>query len=117
LLLIDPAAEEQRAVRRILEGSGWNLEIAASCREAMEQLCGRSVSAILCESVLEDGTWRDILNCIAGDRDAPRLIVTSRLADASLWAEVLNLGGYDVLAKPLDTIEVSHLLKSVSLRG
>jgi FixJ family two-component response regulator len=36
--------------------------------------------------------------------------VTSRLADEYLWAEVLNLGGYDVLAKPLDKQEVSRTL-------
>jgi FixJ family two-component response regulator len=36
----------------------------------------------------------------------PLLIVTSRLADARLWAEALNLGAYDVLAKPFDATEV-----------
>ena len=40
------------------------------------------------------------------------LIVTSRLADASLWAEVLNLGGYDLLAKPFNRQEVRHVLTS-----
>jgi DNA-binding response OmpR family regulator len=36
----------------------------------------------------------------------PLLIVTSRLADERLWAEALNLGAYDVLAKPFDKREV-----------
>jgi CheY-like chemotaxis protein len=39
--------------------------------------------------------------------DPPMLIVTSRLADDYLWAEALNLGAYDVLAKPFDASEVS----------
>jgi DNA-binding response OmpR family regulator len=30
------------------------------------------------------------------------------LADEALWAEVLNLGGYDVLTKPFDPKEVHH---------
>jgi FixJ family two-component response regulator len=30
----------------------------------------------------------------------PKLIVASSGADSALWAEVINLGGYDVLAKP-----------------
>jgi DNA-binding response OmpR family regulator len=34
------------------------------------------------------------------------LIVTSRLADEKLWAEALNLGAYDVLAKPFDRQEL-----------
>jgi DNA-binding response OmpR family regulator len=42
--------------------------------------------------------------------DAPLLIVTSRLADERLWAEALNLGAYDVLAKPFDTAEVVRVV-------
>ncbi len=36
----------------------------------------------------------------------PALIVTSPAAGPRLWAEVLNLGGYDVLAQPFSTEEV-----------
>ncbi len=42
--------------------------------------------------------------------DTPLLIVTSRLADDSLWAEALNLGAYDVLAKPFDATEVARVV-------
>jgi DNA-binding response OmpR family regulator len=37
--------------------------------------------------------------------------VTSRLADERLWVEVVNLGGFDVLAQPFYTREV---LRSVN---
>ena len=43
-------------------------------------------------------------------QDAPWLIVSSRLADERLWAEVLNRGGYDLLATPFDADEVRHVL-------
>jgi DNA-binding response OmpR family regulator len=42
--------------------------------------------------------------------NAPALIVTSERVDDRLWAEVLNLGGYDVLMKPLDSTEVGHVI-------
>jgi DNA-binding response OmpR family regulator len=38
----------------------------------------------------------------------PLFIISSRLADERLWAEALNLGAYDVLAKPFDAREVLH---------
>ena len=53
-----------------------------------------------------------MLDVIHHLEDAPALIVTSRLADDRLWAEALNLGAYDVLAKPFNHDEV---LRSVSL--
>jgi hypothetical protein len=40
------------------------------------------------------------------------VVVTSRLADDYLWSEVLNLGGWDVLAKPFREQEVLYVLDS-----
>ena len=40
----------------------------------------------------------------------PLLIVTSRLADEYLWAEALNLGAYDVVAKPFDSHELIRVV-------
>jgi hypothetical protein len=44
----------------------------------------------------------------------PQLIVTSRTADESLWAEVLNIGGYDVMALPFERLEVERVIASAS---
>ena len=56
------------------------------------------------------GTWRDMLERIGRLPQPPFLIVTSRLADGHLWAEALNLGAYDVLAKPFDRNEVVRIV-------
>jgi DNA-binding response OmpR family regulator len=61
---------------------------------------------------LSPGTWIDMLEELRLLRNAPPLIVTSRLADEKLWAEALNLGAYDVLAKPFD---LSELVRIVNL--
>ena len=37
---------------------------------------------------------------------APCLIVTSRLADDRQWAELLNAGAFDLLAKPFEKSNV-----------
>ncbi len=61
---------------------------------------------VLCEQTLPDADWKQVLKEIQNMLDPPLLVVTSRVADSGLWAEVLNLGGYDVLAKPLKAEEV-----------
>jgi len=38
--------------------------------------------------------------------------VSSRLADERLWAEALNMGAWDVLAKPFDKMEVIRSVQS-----
>lgn len=68
------------------------------------------VCVVVCERDLGDGDWKDVLEVTASLPNPPPVIVTSRLADEHLWAEVINLGGFDVLAKPLDKHEVSRVL-------
>jgi DNA-binding response OmpR family regulator len=115
VLSISPNMEDHAILRRILDGLPWDVSAVANCEQAIEQLSRQPVLLIFCESVLEDGTWKDILGHIRGDVHPPLLIVTSRLADELLWAEVLNLGGYDVLAKPLNPKEVRHVFSTASL--
>jgi hypothetical protein len=65
-----------------------------------------TVSVVICEDVLPDGTWRGLLPAVDGVHSAPALIITSPTAGPQLWAEVLNLGGYDVPAQPFSNREV-----------
>jgi FixJ family two-component response regulator len=52
------------------------------------------------------GTWKDLLAQVNHGPNAPAVIVSSRLADDRLWAEALNLGAWDVLARPFVRSEV-----------
>jgi DNA-binding NtrC family response regulator len=67
-------------------------------------------SIIICERRLGDGAWNDILSATFEVSPAPPVIVASRHADEYLWAEVLNLGGYDVLSLPFDREEVKRVI-------
>jgi len=72
---------------------------------------------VLCEQVFADGDWRDLLRELdAHAPEAPPVIVCSRLADDRLWAEVLNLGGYDVLSKPFASAEVNRVVGMAASR-
>jgi len=79
-------------------------------REAAAVL-GRA-SVVLCDAELPDGGWRDVMRSLGTMGDPPLLIVTARLADNRLWAEVLNEGGHDVLAKPFRPTEVLQSITS-----
>jgi hypothetical protein len=73
-------------------------------------ILSRDPRMVICEHTLAHGTWRDLLACESVKNGSTLLVVTSRTADASLWAEVLNLGGHDVLTQPLDEQEVTRLV-------
>ena len=68
-------------------------------------------NVVICEQNLPDGTWQDLLGDLQSLSRPPMLIVCSLLADDRLWAEVLNIGGYDVLMKPFQAIEVARVVR------
>ena len=70
----------------------------------------RQFEVVVCERDLMPGSWRDVLEQVTILPDPPSLVVTSRLADERLWAEALNLGAYDVLAKPFDRKEAMRVV-------
>jgi len=106
LLLISPEESDHRALQKIFAGTPWTLHYAYTWDEAQECLEETPVSVVICNAGLPDGDWRGVQRGLASASRAPLLIVASRLADDRLWAEVLNFGGYDVLAKPFGPAEM-----------
>ena len=77
----------------------------------------RPIPLVVCERDLSQGTWQDFLVQSLLLANPPFFIVASRLADDYLWAEALNLGAHDVLAKPFDLIELTRSLSLAWLRS
>ena len=90
----------------------WKLFTASGFTSALTLLQENKIAVLLCERDLLPGTYIDVLEHINTLPNAPSLIVASRLADDRLWAEALNLGAWDVLAKPFDRTEVIRSVKS-----
>ena len=99
-------AADRVRLREILSLGNWKLQEASNCSEALTLLSGQNVPVLLCERDHADGNWEDLLMAVAKLPAPPNLIVFSRLADESLWAKVLNLGGFDVLMTPFEVEEV-----------
>jgi DNA-binding response OmpR family regulator len=79
--------------------------------EAAEWLSSNSARVVICDDRLPDGDWRAVWKEVRGRPDPPVFIVSAGWTDARLWAEVLNVGAYDVLVKPYEKSEVSRILQ------
>lgn len=112
ILAVLSAAEDRNSLKTILKSTMVKIRFAqlSSARRGARDL--RGIAAVLTDAHLPEGrSWKDILSELEGTNNPPPLIVTDRLADEALWAEVLNLGGYDVLAKPFEEKEVLHTIE------
>jgi len=102
----------QSALERIFQTSTWRLHHVMTCREAIEFANATETAVVICQHRLPDGDWLALLSGLQDSGKRPNLIVTAPLPDEQLWAEVLNLGGYDVLAQPFDRGEVFRVVAS-----
>lgn len=110
VLVVSAAEEEHRFLRHLFAHTNWRIYSARGCTEATAVLDSQPIPVILCDYELPDGDWRRLLATVSRSEPPSLLIVTSRAADDFLWAEVLNLGGYDVLMKPYDPVEVIRVV-------
>ena len=106
VLAVSSSPADRGRLREILFQANWKLHEASDCSEALAMLRDQNVPVLLCERDHADGNWEDLLTATARLPAPPKLIVFSRLADDSLWAMVLNLGGFDVLMTPFEPEEV-----------
>jgi DNA-binding NtrC family response regulator len=112
VLSVSPIRDDHSVLKAIIGFAKWELLKTDKLPNASLILQQHTVSVVLCERDLVPGTWIDMLRQIQSMPNPPSLIVTSRLADERLWAEALNLGAWDVLAKPFDRNEVLRSVKS-----
>jgi DNA-binding NtrC family response regulator len=110
VLAVCPRPEDRVRLHEILRGHRFRLDEAVTWRDGARCLALNRPHVVICEATLPDADWKEVLGETASLSDAPRVIVISKLADESLWAEVLNLGGYDVLPTPLIEDEVTRVV-------
>ncbi len=114
VMVLHPIDEHLGKLLTILNNCHYRVEWTTTVGEAMALLGGNPIPLVLCDSSLADGSWRDLAKQVRGLKSPPLILVTARLADDALWIEVLDGGGFDVLAEPFEPLQVAHVV-SVAL--
>jgi len=109
VLSVSPNEADCAPLERILN-SGWTVIASSTVASALSVLREIPIPIVICDCDASLGSWSGMLDQISFLPDPPLFIVTSRLADERLWAEALNLGAWDVLAKPFDADEAIRIV-------
>lgn len=111
ILAVLGSRDEAATLKRILEPESWDVQYEPCFPAAQAALLSGSFRVVICASRFDGGHhWKDVLESLKRAQSPPLLIVADRLADEALWAEVLNLGGYDVLMTPFERDEVLRIV-------
>src|SRR5262249_14855407 len=103
-LLADP--EDRGVMQSIARGNGLRLLCAGSPSDAEQTLRRVESPIVLIDRDIVGEPWREWLASLASQNEGACIILVSRRIDDSLWSEVVNSGGYETLAKPLQDAEV-----------
>src|SRR5579885_486011 len=112
VLLVGDYRQDRATVIEVFRKLGWKLFEARNRRKALRCLDHHAVHVVLAESDLPHWSWRRVLRDLRRMPLPPQLVVTSRVADDYLWSKVLNVGGFDVLAQPLEAEELERVIAS-----
>jgi DNA-binding response OmpR family regulator len=118
VLLVSGRAEDHDSLQDIFRGSRWKLQGAWTASEGLKEIRRKylEIAVVICEHSLPDGDWKLMLAELDKAAVRPSLIVSSRVADEGLWAELLSLGAFDLLlGAPFDAGEVLRVTESARL--
>jgi DNA-binding response OmpR family regulator len=101
---------DRALLHEIFAAAGWRLHEAPDRRQALHLLERAPIHVVLVQSELPTWNWKKALYDLRRLAQPPQLVVASRTADDYLWAEVLNIGGFDVLPQPLERDETERVI-------
>ncbi len=110
VLLVSPEEQDHRYFQSLFSRTRWTLHGAYSSAAALELLSRQVIPVVVAEARLPGRGWEEILRAAEKLPAPPKTVIAALPAEAGLVAEVLNLGGYDVLLRPFDPQEVLHCL-------
>lgn len=110
ILFISPSPEDAATLSGMLDSFPAGIRHACNLAQAADLLEKETVSAIVTEARLPDGTWSDVLRLVRQSGKRAAVVVTNRFADGRFWIEVLDGGAYDLLPQPFYRGEVQRIL-------
>ncbi|HZT32605.1 MAG TPA: hypothetical protein VFA33_22135 [Bryobacteraceae bacterium] len=105
-------AEDSFAVRLrdTLHPEDYVLIRACSRAEILEAVERAGTSVVILDHDLREVDWRGLVTVLGEAQCSPALVLASRLANERLWAEVLNLGAFDLIPWPFEEGEVVRVV-------
>lgn len=111
VLLASERDDDYQNLRALLHNSKWSVERAKSWND-VSSFCDRVVNqVVLLDRHFQGSDWRCSVSSLPNPAANRCLILLSDVSDPYLWNELVQHGGFDVLARPF---ECSALLRTLA---
>ncbi len=110
ILAVDDEPHVRSMIGATLERQGFDVQLAASGREALEILEQGAFDLVLTDIVMQDGNGIALLDRIHGQQPQLPVVMVTAIHDISVAIDSMRRGAYDYLLKPF---EREHLVSTV----
>ena len=111
-LVVGACSQSRLLIQEVFREASWRLYEVSTRKQALACLDRFPIQVVIAATGVAEWPWKRIWRDLERMQRPPQLVVMSPCADDSLWAEVLNWGGYDVLREPLQREEVARVIAS-----
>lgn len=102
---------ERTTLTAVSTGEKWDVNYVESFDDARASSNRLAAPVILLDRDWPGLEWRVAVETLASSPHRPCVILSSKVSDDYLWDELIRLGGYDIVAKPLGTGEIVRIVR------
>jgi two-component system response regulator HydG len=112
ILVIDDDVDMCLLLKRFLTKNGYEVALAHNGKKALEELENAEPNLVLCDFRLEDIDGKELLIKIKERYPRTPVIIVTGYSDIKVAVEVMKLGAYDYVTKPLFPDEILLSIKT-----
>ena len=112
LLIIDDDIDMCTLLSRFLSRHGYEVETAHSAAKGLQKFKESNYDIVLCDFRLGDKDGKDVLVEIKAQSPQTIVLIITGYSDIKTAVDVIKLGAYDYITKPLIPDEVLNVLKA-----
>ncbi|HEX8462912.1 MAG TPA: sigma-54 dependent transcriptional regulator [Segetibacter sp.] len=117
ILVIDDDVDMCLLLKRFLTKNGYEVTLAHNGKKALEELENAEPNLVLCDFRLEDIDGKEMLVKIKERYPRTPVIIVTGYSDIKVAVDVMKLGAYDYVTKPLFPDEILLSIKSALLKS
>lgn len=114
VLIIDDDLDMCTLLNRFLTKNGFKVDVAHSAAKGIAKFDDQNFDIVLCDFRLGDKDGKDVLLEIKKRSPQTIVIIITGYSDIKIAVDVIKLGAYDYITKPLIPDEVLNVLKSAT---
>lgn len=111
ILIVDDEVNIGLLLSKFLSRNGFEVKTATSGSAAFEILATESFNLVLCDFRLEDTDGREVLKKVKIQYPRTGVIIITGYSDIKLAVELIKMGAYDYITKPLYPDEILNTIK------